>query len=191
MLENSLEEKTGLALKAVREALDYGGPGHDGTCVLYVGDRASRVLLHLVRLARAGAPARVVFVQPPSLPGELLRFADKLRRMYSLDMTCVRPLQGEAGPSFDGLGARCVLSPSDEPPGAGTFYSDAAGLREYRPLAGFSAADLRSYMQIRRLPVCSLDLVDAAATGTEPPDGHAGDLETGGIVERLKSLGYM
>lgn len=201
MDEKNLVEKTGSARNIVIEAVAE----RDGAFAVYLCDHAGLVLLHLLKMAGGGrVPVPVISLQFQPIAGEVLRFVDKVRRIYSLDMTVERfPAKPDdasytedeikclAAHALKKGGVRWVLSSCTEPFKDGSHSSEMDGYREFRPLSGFSGGDVSGYIARHGLPVCSIDIDDAGLMRTVTTGGRPEDPDDKELMDKLKSLGYM
>lgn len=200
MDEKVLTDKAYSAIKIVEEALSE----REGAFAVYLCDRVGLVLLHMLKKAGGGrVPVPVISLQFQPIAGEVFRFVDKLRRIYSLDMMVERFPEKADGTSYTedemkSLAAHAlrkrgvcrVLSSSTELFGDGSYSSETEGYREFRPLTGFSEDDISDYIAKYRIPVCSLGL-DGAAKQEPITGGRPENPDDKELMDKLKKLGYM
>lgn len=192
---DTLEDKEQRAGGIIKEALSE----KEGLFALYLGDMPGLVLLHMLRVAGGGRVAvPVINFQFMPVPGEALRFVDKLSRMWSIDLDVARfperPGVGryteeEISKAIGGVllkrGARSVISSWD----SSSIVKD--GFIEFMPLAGFSDEDISEYFRRRRLPTCSVDMAGNGGVGVGSASGRLADPENKKLADRLKKLGYL
>ncbi|MHB8174695.1 MAG: hypothetical protein ACYDFU_09595, partial [Nitrospirota bacterium] len=177
----ALEAKEDIAHQIIKQALEKA----ENIFALYLGDKASRVLLHMLKQYGGGKISiPVINFQFLPLQGERLRFMDKLRRMWSLDLEVVRFPEKLGGGSYtEGevaeemsntltkMDVGSVLSSRADFFEGDIYCKERQGYTEFRPLCGFSAEDVSAYIKRHRLPICSLDsdsaLVPGRSEGTE------------------------
>ncbi|MGC2423992.1 MAG: hypothetical protein WA666_06525 [Nitrospirota bacterium] len=189
------EEKARSSGLAIKQALEKSGK----ILALYQGDRAGLVLLHMLKNYGGGRiTVPVAGVQFLPLPGERLRFMDKLRRMWSLDIEVVRFPEKPGGGRYTGEemtaeidsvllqnGASGAISSSTD-----FFEKDAClcerrGYTEFRPLCGFSDEDISAYIKRHGLPECSLDFDPAKVSERDK------DSDNRQVANILRQLGYL
>ena len=185
----SLESGEDLSKQIIKQALD----NVDNIVAFYLGDKAGLVLLHMLK-TNGGSRINVPMInfQFLPLPGEQLRFIDKLRRMWSLDFEVVRfpekPSGGryseeERAAEIDRVlsmsGARNIISSNTAFFEGGVCKRKGENYTEFRPLCGFSEEDISAYIKKHRLPMCSLDY-----DGTDEKE----DKE---VINKLRLLGYL
>ena len=198
---DTLDAKQHQAIEIIKEAVS----GKDGLFALYMGDKPGLVLLHLLRTSGIGkVTVPVINFQFLPMPGDVLRFIDKLRRMWSLDLDVIRfpekrgmekyaeeEMLTKRGEALFERDARRVLSSCTAFFEGDACFIERNGLVEFRPLCGFSDEDISAYAERYRLPLCS---VDEARTGAPKLDGAPGrdtDLDDKELADRLKKLGYL
>ena len=181
-------EALGIAESALKEAA--------GLYAVMAAGPESIVMLHLLKRAGGGrCTVPVVFVQPPGLAPGQLRFVDKVRRVWRLNLLMVKLPERRGGGEYtvDELaragveavvkagGAGAALPWPDVPGEAAT----GPGVNACSPLAGFANDDVQTYIAIHRLPRPSDVTPEPAVSGVHPDaDGEA-------VREKLRELGYM
>ena len=190
-----LEEKEQLAGTIINEALSE----KERLFALFSGDKASLVLLHMLQAAGGGRiTVPVISFQFLPLPAEALRFVDKLRRMWSIDLDVARfseqrgmekYTEEEISKLIDGVllkrGARRVISSRN------LFSVERDRFVEFRPLDGFSEEDVAEYIRRHRLPTSSVDLDEKDGVMINTVSEQSTDPENKELADRLKKLGYL
>ena len=183
------------AREIIKQALESA----DNVVALYLGDKDSLVLLHMLKTNGGGRiNVPVINFQFLPLPGERLRFMDKLRRIWSIDSEVVRfperpggrryteeEMAAEIDRVISRMGARNVISSNTDFFEGGVCKYERNGYTEFRPLCGFSEEDISAYIKKHRLPMCSLDVESVLAPGRSD---SADERE---VADKLRQLGYL
>jgi len=180
----NLSEKKAEALQAIAGGL---GDGADPV-VIFRGGLAGVVLLHLVRKTMgAEAPVRVIFFPGPDAPFQIFNFADKLRRLWGLDMSVYRRA-GEAVGAVKRLKYKRFFSAETDD---SSLDEKVLGCGRLNPFSSFSYDEIKEMAIEYRVPVCTLHGVSlrSEAAAEAAPGGKAREDEA--IVRTLKALGYM
>jgi len=179
----NLSEKKAEALKAIA-----GGLG-DGAypLVIFRGGLAGVVLLHLVRkIVGVEAPVHVIFFPRPDTPAQVFNFADKLRRIWGLDMSVCRRAKEVVG-VVKRLQCKLLFSAeADKNLDEKTFGCDSLN-----PFSAFSYEEIKDMAIEYRVPMCSLYDVSLGIKGSTKPDPDNDATKNEAIVRTLKALGYM
>jgi len=192
-----LEEKEHGAREIIREALS----DVDRLFVIYKGDRPGLVLLHMLRTAGDGSTSiPVVNLQFLPIPGGALRFMDKLKRMWALELDVFRfhekpdggrytedEIAREAALVLCVRGAKRVLTSCTAAFEGGACSGTGQGHVEFRPLSGFSGEDIAAYAERHKLPACSANFEERDAMAAM----RAEDTGNKELADRLRKLGYL
>jgi len=186
---STIDDKISGALAVLETALG----DRKSACLLFDGSPAGVVILHLLKRAGDGSiRIPVLFVRPSGYGPGILKFADKLRRIWRLDMFEAVPAGKDGGTGYteeemmsaalsavraDGLIMPQTGGPEDESSGR---------TRVYRPLAGFTGGDVDEYVERFGLPRPYPVAEEHAPSAKE-------DLEEDeeAVAEKLRALGYM
>jgi len=176
----------------VREALALAGKAlaeEGDRLALFDASPAGVALLHMLRKAEdGGVGIPVLLVRSPGQGPGTLKFADKLRRIWLLDMSeAVLPDKG--GEPADDMAAAASESGAGTailPLTGGPEVSEERGMKVYRPLSGFTAGDVDEYVERYGLPRPSPGSDEAGDKGEE---GFGEDEDA--VAEKLRELGYM
>jgi len=187
----TFEERETEALRVAESALKEAA----GLYAVMAAGPESIVMLHLFKRAGGGkVTVPVLFIQQPGLPAGRLKFMDKLRRLWRLDISVVRlpERQGGGDEKVYGL-ASAALDAVSRAGGAGAVLPWAGGraavtgpgIDVYMPLTVFTGDDVGRYITTHRLPRPSDVTPEPAVSGVHPDaDGEA-------VREKLRELGYM